>query len=534
MYLAINDSAYKFWAVKVLTKDENTRTGNELELWKHFSHPNLPDVVDVIEDEHFIMIVMDYIEGRSLAEVLMESQTAAMTQAIYWGIQICQVLNYLHLQKPPIIYGDLKPANLICRPDKSLVLVDFGSLKTQENQGSLQESCRGTKGYAAPEQGIPEFAADIRVDLYCLGATLFQMVTGELPKGTQKKEVLQKHRIPRELQKIILKCLQFDPNRRYTSCEECRLALDKFLYSRRLRRLLAAAAMLITISAAIIFVDDHKVQVIKAEKEQSYETYLEEAKYNIYSEQIKLCQKAIFLNPVREEAYQQLIQILLSDSSLSEEEDIFLRKVLREKSGGRQVTNEEALMSNEKGCGESCYQLGMAYWYYFEGNGGKAFAAKWFQIAATEGEGEEQNSRHKSRAVVMARIGSYYDAIRSRNDTGEDSISYLDYWKDLMELYKMGDEGEEQGENLNTMLLLWDEITGQVCNLTERFLLAGINEKELTSVVSEIEEYMKEVDENIKTKAELEMKKSILENVKIAKESVKRTSRSFRKGQGSR
>ena len=144
VFLALNEKAYKFWAIKIVAKG---RDGVELELWKHFSHPNLPEVIDVIETESEILIVMDYMEGRNVANILKETGKVKPRQAVIWGIQICRVLHYLHSQEPPVVYGDLKPDNMICRADKSLVLVDFGTVSPFVKESSYHGGHYGTKGY---------------------------------------------------------------------------------------------------------------------------------------------------------------------------------------------------------------------------------------------------------------------------------------------------------------------------------------------------------------------------------------------------
>ena len=83
--MALNENAYKFWAIKIVTKG---RDSGELELWKHFSHPNLPEVVDVIVTETEFLIVMDYIEGRNAAKILKEQGKVKPSQAVIWGIRL--------------------------------------------------------------------------------------------------------------------------------------------------------------------------------------------------------------------------------------------------------------------------------------------------------------------------------------------------------------------------------------------------------------------------------------------------------------
>ena len=116
VYLAINERANKTWAVKEVRRETGLGTQvvrerlmAETELLKRLRHPRLPAIVDVIDEGESLLIVMDYIEGRSLKEVLAQEGAQSQEQVLLWGKQLCEVLSYLHEQKPSIIYRDMKP-----------------------------------------------------------------------------------------------------------------------------------------------------------------------------------------------------------------------------------------------------------------------------------------------------------------------------------------------------------------------------------------------------------------------------------------
>ena len=111
VYMAINEKANKTWAVKEVRKDgkldfNTVRAGlmAEIETLKKLNHPNLPSIVDVIEDQDSFIIVMDYIEGRSLDVILEETGAQSEDNVVEWAIQLCDVFGYLHSRTPPIIY----------------------------------------------------------------------------------------------------------------------------------------------------------------------------------------------------------------------------------------------------------------------------------------------------------------------------------------------------------------------------------------------------------------------------------------------
>jgi serine/threonine protein kinase len=150
----------------------------EAQMLSCLSHPGLPRVTDFFsrDDKHFL--VMDFIEGRSLSDLLEERQSPfPESRVLDWGNQLSEVLHYLHSQTPPIVYRDLKPDNIIASTNKErLRLIDFGAARTFKPQQGKDTTAIGTPGYAPPEQyGMGQ--TDARSDVYALGATLHQLLT---------------------------------------------------------------------------------------------------------------------------------------------------------------------------------------------------------------------------------------------------------------------------------------------------------------------------------------------------------------------
>lgn len=132
VYLVLNEKANKQWALKEVRKTEKNNEKivtesliTELNILKKLSHPHLPTIVDVIEDGDRLLILMDYIEGVTLARTLKDEGPQKEEDVIKWMKQLCGVLEYLHSQDPPIIYRDLKPSNIMLKPDGDVVLIDF-------------------------------------------------------------------------------------------------------------------------------------------------------------------------------------------------------------------------------------------------------------------------------------------------------------------------------------------------------------------------------------------------------------------------
>lgn len=152
----------------------------EAEVLKFLDHPGIVKLIDshAAHDGHYFL-VMDYIRGKTLEELLRKKGTFSSQATVEIAIQCCEVLEYLHKKNPPIIYRDLKPSNLMLSPEGHVVFIDFGIARAFMPQG-LTATRVVTTGYSPPEQyyGKPE----LRSDLYALGATMGQLLTGNKPK----------------------------------------------------------------------------------------------------------------------------------------------------------------------------------------------------------------------------------------------------------------------------------------------------------------------------------------------------------------
>lgn len=148
--------------------------------------------------------------------------------------QLCEILGYLHERTPAIIYGDMKPSNVICREDGRLALIDLGAARQDGEQEFL---IAGTKAYAPPEQSEIGVCMDARADIYSLGVTMYRMLTGKRPErvsGTEQarhgrawrgqmrsgRAYSRNTRNGKDVNRILQRCMQEDRERRYASCRE--------------------------------------------------------------------------------------------------------------------------------------------------------------------------------------------------------------------------------------------------------------------------------------------------------------------------
>ena len=193
VYLARDNRLNKQWAVKEMKNDgsksrETLLKGLEREanILKDVDHPVLPRIVDIINSRGIIYVVMDFIEGTNIAEILKDEGAQPQEKVIEWGRQLASALDYLHSMNPPIIYRDMKPSNVMLKPEGGVKLIDFGTAKEYTIENNADTTALGTRGYAAPEQfgdaqGRGIYKTDARTDIYNLGATMYHMVTGKNP-----------------------------------------------------------------------------------------------------------------------------------------------------------------------------------------------------------------------------------------------------------------------------------------------------------------------------------------------------------------
>ena len=243
VYVAMDTRLNKQWAIKEIKKSKKQDTKTllrslqmEANILKMVDHPVLPRIVDIINYKGTVFVVMDYIEGRTLSEILKKEGPQPQEKVVEWAKDLCGALDYLHSMNPPIIYRDMKPSNIMVKPDGKVKLIDFGTAKEFDVESLADTTALGTRGYAAPEQfgdakGRGIHKTDARTDIYSLGATLYHVLTGKNP--SEPPYVIKPIRdwnpmLSSGLEKIIVKCTMADPEDRYQNCGELLYALEHY------------------------------------------------------------------------------------------------------------------------------------------------------------------------------------------------------------------------------------------------------------------------------------------------------------------
>ncbi|WP_167859174.1 protein kinase domain-containing protein [Paenibacillus cymbidii] len=224
----------KRWAVKEcdLHRIHPQRLQAEAELLMRLSHPNLPHIVDYVppDERGFGYIVMEYVDGRTLQQVVEEDGAMSWPAAVSIALQLCEAFGYLHGVSPqPIIYRDLKPANVMLGDSGNVKLIDFGIARTYRSDCDADTLQLGTAGFAAPEQ-YEGGQTDARTDLFALGALLHYLLSGggRLEAGAAPQP-LYRAEVPDALVQAIRRLTRTLPSQRPQSAAATKQLLEQAL-----------------------------------------------------------------------------------------------------------------------------------------------------------------------------------------------------------------------------------------------------------------------------------------------------------------
>ncbi len=522
VYMAMNERANKTWAIKEVQKDgkqdfEVVKQGLivETDMLKRLDHAHLPSIVDVIDSNESFLIVMDFIEGRTLKAILDDEGAQPQEDVIEWAKQLCDVLGYLHSRKPPIVYRDMKPSNVMLKPDGSVILFDFGTAREYKETSVEDTVCLGTRGYAAPEQYGGHGQTDARTDIYCLGATMYHLLTGHNPSQPpfEMYPIRQWNaNLSSGLEAIILKCTSENPEKRYQSCAELLYALEHYWETDKAYRKKQCAAFrnfLIPASFAVIFGISSAVfyGLRTGEKNSTYEAYISEAKGSVsQEEELENYRAAIAVDPGRADAYMGLLnELLLADGVLTSEESQKLREILIGRTEGSQETYQEQFRnSNPEGYLQFAYEAGLSYYYRFEERGNKKNAKAYFEYVKDNGAGYQLEASKIARAERLYKISNYYSQIGIPDAAGDEDTSFGDYWEDLTAI----SEGNlVEADNPTTALVVYRELAVQIVTNTVAFKSAGITREQMEEQLENIKARLKSDFKNVNETVRSEMKK---------------------------
>lgn len=526
VYLAMDRRLNKSWAVKEIEKKAKDKNNEivvqsaiaEANMIKQFDNPAIVRIVDIIDNGNVIYIVEDFVEGETL-EALVEADGAQPEDLVVdWAKQICEAFDYLHTRTPPIIYRDMKPANVMLTPEGRIRVIDFGIAREYKEQNAKDTTSLGTRGYAPPEQFGGK--TDARSDIYSLGVTMFQLVTGKDPciATTEIKPVRQINPALSEgIETIIQKCVQHDPENRYQSCVELLYDLEHISeigaayrkkQKKKLKTFIAAAAatllfLIMGITGTVMQTRtnnlDYEQNIQWAEKSSSTE------------ERIGYYCTAINIKPATPDAYYGLIDAMKEDAKFTvEEEEIFKNH----------FNANLTVLKEEPDYAQLSYEVGKLYWYYYD-YGRTATsdnqitritsAIHWFDDAVSYGTEEDS---FYFLASNYADIGKFNRDITLNVAEASDKGTYAPYWENIT--LQIENMGEDESEMIK--LEVYKLAVYSIENYARKFKSDGIEQYDMTDLLERVKQAVEAVETTSDTTDEI--KSNVIARIAAAEEAI--------------
>lgn len=406
VFLAMDKNMNKQWAVKEIRRsgrDANDEMYShslqaEANMMKALDHGALPHIQDIIDQGETFCVIMDYIEGESLDKIINEYGAQPEQQVLEWSMQICDVLSYLHSQRPPIIYRDMKPGNVMLKPDGNIKIIDFG-IAREYKQDMADTTVLGTRGYAPPEQYNGR--TDPRSDIYALGMTMHHMLTGLDPRAKEYEYHPVRYWNPEisdGIEAIIERCVQPAAENRYQSCADLMYDLQhpelvtkghKRRQRRRLAAFISCLALSVVFAVTGFLCSNQATRINNNQYDKLINSNIEE---NILD--------GIKIYPDRVDGVEKLVEYYGESASFGAEENSRLNSVYSAKTIDNMLEDRANTTAD---IAELNYRIGALYFSYYDPGTGtlnifrdrvnKAF--QFFKANATDSRLEGLDYEHK-------------------------------------------------------------------------------------------------------------------------------------------
>lgn len=526
VYLAMDKRLNKSWAVKEIEKKAKDRNNEivvqsaiaEANMIKQLDNPAIVRIVDIIDNGNVIYIIEDFVEGETL-EALLEADGAQPEELVVeWGKQLCEAFDYLHTRTPPIIYRDMKPANVMLTPEGKLRVIDFGIAREYKEHNLKDTTSLGTRGYAPPEQFGRK--TDARSDIYSLGVTLFQLVTGRDPclASTELKPVRQiDPKLSEGIETIIQKCVQHDPANRYQSCVELLYDLEHIgeigAGYRKQQKKKLKTFLTFAIATVLCLIVGITGTVMRGRTNRlDYEQNLQWARNASSSqERIGFYATAIDISPGSMEAYLGMIDAMKEDACYTVQEEETLKN---------KINTNMTLLKAQPDYARLSYEVGKLYWYYYDyGRTPDAdnqitrikSAIQWFEDAVSYGTEEDS---FRFLASNYADIGRFNRDITLNVAEASDKGTYAPYWDSISAQIEHMDEDESEMIKLEVYKLAVYSIE----TYARKFKSDGIEQYAMTQLLGTVEEAVKALETSSDTTEQI--KTSVVSRFKAAEEAI--------------
>ena len=457
VYLAMDKHLNKQWAVKEIRKKGSGKNDEivvnsllaEANMMKKLDHPALPRIVDIIDNGITIYIVMDYIEGESLDKILNEYGAQPEELVVNWAKQLCDALSYLHSQKPPIIYRDMKPANVMLKPEGNIKIIDFGIAREYKEQNLADTTVLGTKGYAPPEQYSGQ--TDPRSDIFALGMTMHHLLTGVDPRNGEPYAPVRQWNpeLSEGIEIIIDRCVEPAAENRYQSCADLLYDLEhpelitkgfKKKQHRKLVSFIVAIGMSVIMTVLGVALDLSATSV----NNHDYDS-------NIASADPARYYAAVNIYPERVDAYNMLIEYYKNHEATNAQ----ITKI-----GNTIDANSSLLNLSNPDVADMYYDMGKLYFSdYDDSFKGRAVSAQNFFKAASSAD-----ASYPKKEIAVC-YNSICEFMTKQSTTAEHSLQeYSELFKEIQEAMVTVDKATDSEANYDkislyyvTMLLINDQ-----------------------------------------------------------------------------
>ena len=531
VYLAMDKRLNKQWAVKEIRKTGKGKNDEvvinslvaEANLMKGLDHPALPRIVDIINNGTTLYVVMDYIEGESLDKILLEYGAQPEELVIEWTKQLCDALGYLHSQKPPIIYRDMKPANIMLKPEGNLKVIDFGIAREYKEENLADTTVLGTKGYASPEH-YGSRQTDARSDIFTLGMTIHHLITGIDPRPDDYIYASVRQWNPElseGIEAIIDKCTKIDPENRYQNCSELMYDLEHPNlitkdFKRKQKRKLAAFITSATLSLFMLILGFSTKVFATNMNKNNYDTLVSVVPSTSIQEKISSYKKAIEIYPYDTRAYMYMLDAYESEGKFGKKENDEFLALYNANKDGFDVASVELAELN--------YRIGMMYFnYYTNDNGSYSYSnrvqkAYPFFAANYENNSMPLDFEYKTLSNCYYQICSFYKKyiLSSANVEEASKEKYSELFEvieESLELVKEAGAYDQLTLYNGTFMLLYDQ----------RVNLESVNvDKEMViSLMDNI--YSRTSALAVQKEQSKKLKSEILDNYESYKSAIERT-----------
>lgn len=343
IFLAMHLRLRKKVVIKKI-KNESARKHNvrkEADILKNLHHRYLPQVYDFFDQGDDIYTVMDFIPGRDMKYYVEHRARFDEKQIIIWLRQLTEALEYLHSQIPPIIHSDIKPSNIMIRPDGDVCLIDF-NVSMSEGSGKISGF---SQRYASPEQVLRKklmdengnfrsISVDERSDIYSLGISFYCLMTGQKPPADKSKiKSLRNMQLPYSswLLRIIDTMLQFSPNKRYPSAAAILSDLGKIkkkdktyrnvILAQRILFLTGLCLLVIGVCLASAGVKEINADDFDEEYDAITETYADSDFQNVTSKGISVLNNKKYRLAMKEEPVKKADILYIIGNAYFEQDD---------------------------------------------------------------------------------------------------------------------------------------------------------------------------------------------------------------------